>query len=240
MKTIQLVALLFAGLCCFGQSHKILVFSKTEGGYRHASIGAGKKMFLALGKKYKVGVDTTEDAGYFTPARLAKYKAIVFLSSRGDVLDTVQQAALQQYIRKGGGFAGIHAATTTEYHWPWFNKLAGAYFDGHPVPQEALYTTVNKNFPATANLPDTFRRFDEIYNFRNVQDSLHYLITVDESTYKGGKMGHFHPISWYRYFEGGRSFYLGLGHFDKDYEDPIFIDLTWKGVQWAMGLIQKP
>ncbi len=24
---------------------------------------------------------------------------------------------------------GIHAATDTEYDWPWYGKLAGAYFD---------------------------------------------------------------------------------------------------------------
>lgn len=227
---------LLCSFSCFAQEQKVLVFSKTEGGYRHASIAAGKSMFIALGKKYNIVVDTTEDATYFTNHNLKQYAAIVFLSSRGNVLDSSQQEAFRNYIRKGGGFTGIHAATTTEYEWPWYNKLVGAYFDGHPEPQDALYHIVSKKH----HLPDTFRRFDEIYNFRSVQDSLNYLITVDENSYTGGKMGAFHPVCWYRNFEGGRSFYLGLGHFDKDYSDPFFLTILWKGLEWTMGQTDKP
>ena len=239
---ILLISCILYNACSFAQEkkHSILVFSKTEGGYRHASIAAGKTMFLQLGRQHNIIVDTTEDAAYFTREKLQQYSAIVFLSSRGNVLDSAQQEALKYYIHQGGGYAGIHAATTTEYEWPWYNQLAGAYFDGHPKPQEAVYHTINKDFPATHHLPDTFRRFDEIYNFRSIQDSLIYLITVDETSYTGGKMGAFHPISWYRNFEGGRSFYLGLGHFDSDYSDPFFISIVWKGLQWAMGISTKP
>jgi len=212
---------------------KVLVFSRTVGGYRHASIAAGKTMFLQLGKKYGALVDTTEDPSVFTVARLRAYDVIVFLSTRGDILDSSQQQAFTAFIHRGGGFVGIHAATTTEYEWPWYNKLIGAYFDGHPEPQRALYTVTDKDFPVTRSLPDTFSRVDEIYNFRSVQDSLHYLVTVNEKTYTGGKMGDFHPVSWYHSFEGGRVFYIGLGHFDAAYSDPLFVNATWNGVLWA-------
>ncbi|MBO9151770.1 ThuA domain-containing protein [Chitinophaga sp. GCM10012297] len=218
------------------QQPKILVFSKTEGGYRHTSIEAGKIMFINTAKQYGIAADTTEDATWFTPAKLSQYKTLVFLSTRGNVLDSTQQLALMDYIHTGGGFVGIHAATTTEYEWPWYNRLAGAWFDGHPEPQQALYRVTDKNFPATNHLPDTFRHYDEVYNFKSVQDSLHYLITVEENSYSGGKMGSPHPVCWYREFEGGRSFYIGLGHFEKDYEDPFFLSIVWKGIQWAMQL----
>lgn len=220
----------------FAQQNRILVFSKTEGGYRHTSIEAGKAMFVKTAAQYGIAADTTENADWFTPEKLSQYKTLVFLSTRGNVLDSAQQQALVDYIRNGGGFVGIHAATTTEYEWPWYNRLAGAWFDGHPEPQQAVYRVTDKNFPATQHLPDTFRHFDEVYNFKSVQDSLHYLITVDESSYTGGKMGRVHPVCWYRPFEGGRSFYIGLGHFEKDYEDPFFLSIVWKGIQWAMQL----
>ena len=33
-----------------------------------------------------------------------------------------------RYIQAGGGFVGIHAAADTEYSWPWYGKLVGAFF----------------------------------------------------------------------------------------------------------------
>lgn len=231
--TLLLICLSTTG---FAQRGKILVFSKTEGGYRHSSIEAGKAMFIKTAGQYGIVADTTEDAAWFTREKLSQYKTLVFLSTRGNVLNEAQQQALMDYIHRGGGFVGIHAATTTEYEWPWYNRLAGAWFNGHPEPQQARYRVVDKNFPATAHLPDTFRHFDEVYNFKSLQDSLHYLITADESSYTGGKMGSPHPVCWYREFEGGRSFYIGLGHFEKDYEDPFFLSIVWKGIEWAMQL----
>lgn len=214
---------------------RVLVFSKTEGGYRHASIGAGKRMFIEMAGKNHFIADTTEDAAVFNDADLEKYDVIIFLSTRGNVLDTVQQQAFQSYIHRGGGFVGIHAATTTEYTWPWYNQLIGAYFDGHPEPQKAVYTKIDTAFYPLRKFPATISWMDEIYNFRSVQDSLHYVITVDESTYKGGKMGKPHPVSWYHYFEGGRVFYIGLGHFDEAYADPVFTTVIYRALQWAAG-----
>lgn len=229
-------------ICCFHgiamsqQSlQRVLVFSKTEGGYRHASIAAGKMMFLKMADDHKIKIDTTEDSKIFTDQNLKQYQVIVFLSTRGDVLDTFQQAAFQNYIHNGGGFVGIHAATTTEYTWPWYNQLIGAWFDGHPEPQRAFYSKVDSKFYPTANFPDTLTWMDEIYNFRSIRDSLHYVVTVNESSYKGGKMGTTHPIAWYQTFEGGRVFYTGMGHFDEAYTNPLFVDMIYRGLEWASG-----
>jgi type 1 glutamine amidotransferase len=213
----------------------ILVFSKTDTGYRHASIEAGKQMFVKMAKEKSFVADTTEDASLFNDAALKQYDVVVFLSTRGNILDTFQQEAFQHFIHRGGGFVGIHAATTTEYTWPWYNKLIGAYFDGHPAPQKATYTKVDKNFFPTKSFPATLQWMDEIYNFRSVQDSLHYVITVDEQSYTGGKMGSFHPACWYHTFEGGRAFYIALGHFDDAYNDPLFTTIIYNSLRWAAG-----
>jgi hypothetical protein len=63
---------------------RILVFSKTSG-FRHASIPAALRAVRELGQRKGLGVDTTEDAEAFTPTNLARYKAVVFLMSTGDV-----------------------------------------------------------------------------------------------------------------------------------------------------------
>ncbi len=60
----------------------------------------------------------------------------------------------ERYIQAGGGYMGIHAAADTEYDWPWYNQLAGAYFLNHPKQQNAEIDIIDKSHPATKMLPD--------------------------------------------------------------------------------------
>ncbi|HEU4901384.1 MAG TPA: ThuA domain-containing protein [Flavisolibacter sp.] len=214
---------------------KILVFSKTAG-FRHtAAIQAGKTGMLELGKQNKFGVDTTENADVFTPDNLKQYAAVVFLCTTGNVLNDEQQKAFEQFIHNGGGYVGLHSAADTEYDWPWFGGLNGAYFKNHPRPQEAVFNVVDSNNIATAHLPAVWKRFDELYNFKWIGTDLHVLITIDESTYTGGGNGDDHPMAWDHEYDGGRGFYTALGHDNKSWEDPLYVQHVLGGIRYAMG-----
>ena len=113
-----------------------------------------------------------------TEERLKNFSAIVFLNTTGDVLDTYQQADLERFIQAGGGYVGVHAAADTEYHWPWYNGLVGAYFESHPQIQEASILNNNKEHLATKHLPDKWVRTDEWYNFKADTRRLGYLALV--------------------------------------------------------------
>src|SRR4051794_11839934 len=65
--------------------YKVLVFSATAG-FRHDSIPDGIVAIRTLGSNNNFSVDATEDATLFTDANLAQYKAVIFLSTTGDVL----------------------------------------------------------------------------------------------------------------------------------------------------------
>ncbi len=121
-------------------SHKVLVFSKTAG-FRHDSIPEGVAAIGRLGEQHNFRVDATEDAAVFNDISLSEYRAVVFLSTTGDVLDGSQQAAFEHYIRAGNGYVGVHSATDTEYGWPWYGALVGSYFNSHPVVQTAADST---------------------------------------------------------------------------------------------------
>ena len=184
----------------------------------------------------KFGVDTTVDAGKFTSKNLKQYAAIVFLNTTGDVLNAGQQATFEQYIKSGGGYVGIHAATDTEYEWPWYGKLAGAYFINHPKIQMATLNVVNRNTIATKHLPSVWKRKDEWYNFKDISKDIKVLITIDETSYEGGKNAPNHPMAWYHDFDGGRSFYTELGHVDESYSDPLYLQHLLGGIQYAIGI----
>lgn len=218
-------------------SNRVLVFSKTEG-YRHASIEPGREALVQLGNEHGFEVDTTEDASHFSTKTLKDYAAVIFLNTTGDCLDNGQQLALQRFIQAGGGFVGIHAAADTEYKWPWYGQLVGAYFNGHPSDpnvREAEIQQVNSEHISTEHLEDRWPRTDEWYNYRNIQPDLNILLNLDESTYEGGTNGDNHPIAWYHDFDGGRAFYTGGGHTASSFEESAFLQHLLGGIQYAMG-----
>ncbi|MVM28831.1 carbohydrate-binding protein [Spirosoma sp. HMF4905] len=235
-----LVGLLSTGLWSYvvvNEPPRILVFSKTAA-FRHASIGAGQQALFKLGKEQGFAVDTTENASRFSEENLKRYRAVVFFSTTGDVLNSQQQNAFERYIQAGGGYLGVHAATDTEYDWPWYNQLAGAWFSNHPMPdnvQKGTFVVVDKNNPATSFLPERWEREDEFYSFKNISPALHVLLTIDEKTYKGGTNGDNHPMAWYQEFDGGRSFYTAGGHTDATFSEPLFLRHLGAGLHYVMG-----
>jgi cytochrome c len=200
----------------------VLVFSKTTG-FRHDSIPDGLAAIRALGAQHGFSVDDSADAGSFTDATLAQYKVVVFLSTTGDILDADQKATFERYIRGGGGFVGIHSASDTEYRWPWYGRLVGAYFANHPQIQRATVRIADRDHPSTQGLPASWERTDEWYNFRNnPRGAVHVLATLDEATYSGGAMGTDHPIVWCQNVDGGRSWYTAMGHTKEAFAEPLF------------------
>ncbi|MFC8519486.1 ThuA domain-containing protein [Streptomyces sp. NPDC057257] len=214
---------------------RVLVFSKTAG-FRHDSIPAGVEAVKQLGTSGGFTVDATEDAGAFTGKNLGRYDAVVFLSTTGDVLNDVQQAAFEGYIRHGGGYVGIHAAADTEYDWAFYGGLAGAYFQSHPAIQQATVDVEDRAHPSTSGLAGTWDRTDEWYNYRSdPRDRVHVLASLDESSYTGGTMNGDHPIAWCQNYQGGRAFYTGLGHTKESYAEPAFRAHLLGGIRWAVG-----
>jgi glucose/arabinose dehydrogenase/type 1 glutamine amidotransferase len=216
-----------------GPGGGVLVFSKTAG-FRHDSIPAGIQAIRELGAANSFTVTATEDADAFTTANLAQYDAVVFLNTTQDVLNDAQQIAFESYIRGGGGFVGVHAAADTEYDWPFYGQLVGAYFASHPAIQQVDSKTENRAHPATAHLPQTWTRTDELYNYQtNPRRTARVLATLDESSYSGGSMGADHPIVWCKTIDNGRSFYTGFGHTQETYADSNFRNQLLGGILYA-------
>lgn len=213
---------------------QVLVFSKTAG-FRHGSIGAGKEMFRRLGMEHAWIVDYSEDSAIFNSEKLGKYDVIVFLSTTGDILDDVQQKAMEAWFKPRRGYVGIHAAADTEYEWEWYGKLVGGYFKSHPAQQEADVIVEDRKHPTTKHLPAVWHRKDEWYDYRvNPRPSVKVLASLKTSSYTGHSMGEDHPITWCQEFEGsGRSFYTGLGHTNESYTEKAFVEMIRQAVAWA-------
>ncbi|MDH3649679.1 MAG: ThuA domain-containing protein, partial [Saprospiraceae bacterium] len=244
MKNIALA--LFAALLALGaytllkntdQPLHILIFSKTAS-FRHESIESGVEAIKKLGTDLEFEVDATEDASIFNEMQLKDYQVIVFLNTTGDILDGSQQAEMERWIQAGGGFVGVHAAADTEYDWPWYGKLVGAYFNGHPNNpnvRDATVQRVDHNHASTKHLPEQWARTDEWYNYKDINADINILLNLDESSYEGGTNGDNHPIAWYHEYDGGLSWYTGGGHTIESFEDPDFMEHLLQGILYAAG-----
>lgn len=220
--------------------YKVLVFSKTKG-FRHKNIPDGIKAVKALGARNNFSVDATEDSAVFTADNLKQYKAVIFLNTTGDILDDTQQTAFEGYIKNGGGFVGIHSASDTEYHWAWYGRLVGTYFNGHPSVQDAEIIIEDPNHPSTSSIGSPWNRKDEWYDFKaSPREQVKVLASLTPTSYKGTKMKEDHPISWYQHFDGGRSWYTGMGHTSETFEEPLFLIHLLGGIEWAAGTSSAP
>jgi uncharacterized protein len=248
LKHYRLLLLSVVGLLATGVAHaeqfSALLFSKTAG-WHHESILEGVKAIRGLGQLHDFNVFWTEDASrVFKDEELKKYKAVIFLSTTGDILNPDQQAAFERYIKAGGGYVGIHAAADTEYDWPWYTKMVGHMFHIHPLVQTATIKVEDPNFPGMDRFAKRFLWTEEWYEFdASRSNKLHYLLSVDEKTYKpyanwgprgeGKGMGNFHPLAWYQEYDGGRAFYTALGHLPSSYSDAGFLHHVYGGIYWA-------
>lgn len=213
--------------------YDVLVFSKTAG-FRHDAIPAGIQLIRDLGAANSFTVTATEDSNQFTATNLAQFEAVVFLNTTGDVLNSSQQTAFENYIRAGGGYVGVHSASDTEYDWSFYGQLVGAYFSSHPAIQQATVRVEDRAHAATAGLGTSVARTDEWYNFRtNPRSSARVLSSLDESSYSGGTMGGDHPHTWCKTYQGGRSFYTGSGHTQASYTEAGFRALILGGIRYA-------
>ncbi|MDV3470122.1 ThuA domain-containing protein [Stenotrophomonas sp. C3(2023)] len=212
-------------------SDAILVFTRTAK-FRHESIPVAVQTLRQLAGEQGLRVDHGEDPAAFTPANLGRYRAVVFANTTGDVLDTPQQDALQAFVEQGGGFMGLHAAADTEYDWPWYGELIGAWFHKHPPGLQTAQVSEKGQHGASRQWTLT----DEIYNYRrNPRPWVQVLATVDEASYEGGTMGADHPITWCRPMQQGRSWYTGFGHDEAVFADANVRALLRRGLAYASG-----
>jgi glucose/arabinose dehydrogenase/type 1 glutamine amidotransferase len=214
---------------------KVLVF---HGTMDDAAVTAIER----LGRSHGFGVDETADGAAFTPANLAKYRAVVFLSTTGDVLTADQEAAFRAYIEGGGGFLGVHDAARAQPASEWFTGLVGSRPGTGPAePQRAIVEVGDRTHPATKKLPLEWTRTDVWFNWSpNPSGTVHTVADVRELSYSpgAGANGPYHPISWCRDYDGGRSFYTGMGGVAAGFSEPRFHQHLLGAIQWTSGMVR--
>jgi len=213
-------------------------------GYVHDNIQTSADAIKKMGAENGFAVDVTDDPLFFRDPVLKQYQAVVFANTNNEAfLNDSQRDAFKHYIESGGGFVGIHSASGSERNWPYFWSVLGGKFVRHPHQQVFLVQVKDADFPATRKLPATFEWKDECYLLDHLNPDIHVLLVTDYSKLddpaKGKNpnesFGDSLPLSWYHQFDGGREYYLALGHNKEDYSNPLLYNQILGGILWAMG-----
>lgn len=250
-----------------GKPRKLLVFSRTNG-FRHASIVTGKLALTEMGEKtgaYETVV--SDELSNFEKDKIGEFDAICFLSTtmnpfspfKDELLkmsDAEKAAAvelemrlkenLMAYVKGGGGFIGIHAATDTFYEWAEYGQMINGYFNGHPWGAGSsvnIYVEPGKEEHPLAEMfgGERLEFKEEIYQFKDPYDSakVEMLLRLDpEKSEKVSGMNrkdNDYGVAWARNWEKGRIFYCSLGHNHEIYWHPKVLRHYLAGIQWAMG-----
>ena len=230
------------------QERKILVYTRSytpDGkGYVHDNIAASVAAIRKMGAANGFAVDASDDPSAFTTANLKQYRALVFSNSNNQAFENdAQRDAFKAFIRGGGGFVGIHSASGSERDWDYYQQVLGAKFKRHPKLQPFTVQVVDRKFPAAKGLPASFPWEDECYYVEKLRLGVHVVLSTDPrkivdpefAADPGDLIDGMRPLAWYQTFDGGREFYLALGHKKEDYENPILTRPILGGIQWAMG-----
>ena len=247
---LMLVAAIFAatltvsaaaqGTSARAKQPRILVFSRTTG-YRHTSIEAGIAALKAMGSRRSFDVVASEDPAIFTPDGLKPFAAIVLLSNTTKPDDPASEywtgarrEALQAFVHRGGGIVGIHAASDSHYHWPWYGKLIGGRFTRHPKgTPTGNVTIVDTKDPTTRGMDAQARRTDEWYYFDDYDPTAHLIATLDPTSIGEADVNP-NPMSWRHEFEGARVFYTAMGHTAESFSEPWLLRHLENGIDWVL------
>lgn len=247
-KVLAVMLLLVVLPSALAAQHKVLVytrnFTSTGTGYVHENIASSVAAIKKMGAAKGFGVDVSDDPASFSDANLKQYSAIVFSNSNNEAFaNDAQRSAFKGYIQSGGGFVGIHSSSGSERNWPYFWSVLGGKFAAHPVIQPFTVRVADSAFAATTELPAEFEWTDEAYFLDHLNPDIHPVLVIDRKKLTALERMKIDverfpdplPLAWYHRFDGGREFYIALGHRKDDYANPILYGLIEAGILWAMA-----
>jgi len=226
---------------------RVLMLTESKG-FKHGSVNR-KSAELApaeiamkqLGQQTGLfDIDCTQNTeADFTKENLQKYDVVMFYTT-GDKrkwpLDTeALDYVFNDWVKQPGhGFIGFHSATDTLKDYQPYWEMIGGSFIHHNWTANSNVTIVSDDpeNPLVKSWGKEFPVVDEIYQFKNWQpEKVHVLLSLDMSrsdfnnTVKRDAPNLSHvPIAWCKEYGGGKVFYMSLGHNEKVWLDPRYMD----------------
>ena len=151
-----------------------------------------------------------------------------------DLWNPETKHALENFVKRGGGFVCVHAASSTHYDWPPYLEIAGGRWGDkthHGPVDDCAVQIINREHPITKGVDDFIIR-DELWVDLECSPSIEVLCAVQTDEYKHTK-GKNEPVALITQYGKGRGFYLVLGHDTSAMTHPGWKNLLIRGTLWA-------
>lgn len=215
------VVLLAAVSSAAAEPHKVMALGGSSGSHRTAEM-----IGLVVEPLRQRGIEITyseEIDQSLAPDKLADCAAVLIYKDDGQ-LSAAAEKNLVDYLSAGGGLVAVHCASHAFRNSDVYTELVGGRFHHHghgkfrPVVVDAQHAI-------TAGWR-SFDAVDETY----VHDQL---ARDNEVVMIRGEGDGYEPYSWVRRKGKGRVFYTALGHDDKTWSRPEFVDLLARAIGWT-------
>jgi type 1 glutamine amidotransferase len=171
-------------------------------------------------------VTLSEDLDDLKAANIHKFDLVLFYGSGGNFANPEQEQGLADFVKDGGGLAGVHATDAfkkSDVYW----RLMGGRFTGHGGGK-FMMRIEDKEHPVTAPMAD-FEIQDETYRNQYHPDfELHSLARMDRGEEQ-------QSMVWVQEYGKGRVFNTTLGHGKAAFDNPHLQRLVARGLYWAAG-----
>lgn len=222
---VALLLMAFVGQAAAADKIKVLLL----GGRGHDWKGFHSVISEVLDKTGDFEVKLSDQLDDLKAESINKYDLVLFYGSGGNFTDDAQEQGLDEFVKAGGGLAGVHATDAfkkSDLYW----RLFGGRFSGHGGGSFMMRIT-DKKHPITAPMQD-FEISDETY-----RNTFH-------PDFKMQSLGHMdrgqeqQSMIWVQDWGKGRVFNTTLGHGRPAWENPALQRLIVRGLYWAVG--QEP
>jgi type 1 glutamine amidotransferase len=166
------------------------------------------------------------------------------------------KAALLDAVKGGKGFIGTHSASDTFHSNPAedgksgahpsryqnygakadeYIKMLGGEFIIHGSQQKAKMRVTDAKFPGLQTAGEGFEMTEEWYSLKEFPSDLHVLLVQETGTMTGPQYQRPpYPSTWARMHGQGRVFYTAMGHREDVWTNPLFQEILFGGIAWAV------
>jgi type 1 glutamine amidotransferase len=192
-------------------------------------------------------LDTTSNMDDLLSGKLEEYSVLLMLNVAPGT--AAQRESFRQYMEKGGGWFGFHAAAYNDRStdWPWFLDFlgGGVFWRNNWPPMPAKLVVDEPGHPVTRALPATFTApANEWYQWKpspRESPRIEVLVSLSGDNYPYGLKDIIPsgdcPVVWTN--RDYRMIYMNMGHGNRIFTDPVQNQLIISGFRWVVASDRK-
>jgi type 1 glutamine amidotransferase len=131
-----------------------------------------------------------------------------------------------------------------------YTQMVGGELIVHGCQQFGTVRVIDPKFPGFAKLGDSFEKQEEWYSMTNFAPDLHVLLVLDTAKMRNPYPDEpnwppvgwdtpyqrpAYPTTWAHRYGQGRVFFTALGHSEETWRSPLFQEILFGGIDWALG-----